>query len=120
MGHDTTGTYPLGHSVLYDTRYADVADQARQVLIADFDIQYAYGVRMNDFWSFGFGPHASEFWWHFNPSSRSWGGLFYEAPKCNVGFLDGHVKFLRLGPYDDPGDPSTNTDQYILDPSWWR
>ena len=42
--------------------------------------------------------------------------LFYD-PLCNVGFVDGHVSLVRLGPYG-PGDTSVNTKEYVLDPDY--
>ena len=45
------------------------------------------------------------------------GGWTYD-PKCNVGFLDGHVNFMKLGPYE-PFLLALNTENYIIDPDYW-
>ena len=42
------------------------------------------------------------------PEGRGW----FVTP-----ILDGHLKFLRLGPYHDPSAYSINTDDYIIDPT---
>ena len=114
-GYATTD-HPLGHPVLYEKRYHEMEDQSRQVLIADMDLLYTWPYWM---WYTMEGPHLSQWYWHFRPRGKIiQGGLSAEPPKCNIGFLDGHVNFLQLGPYDGLGDSSTNTNDYILDPNW--
>ena len=68
------------------------------------------------------GPHGNEFMWHDRPEKHrgavaEYGNLWFYEPECPIGFLDGHVEFLRLGPYD-VGDSRINTDRYILDPQY--
>lgn len=108
---------PLGHSVLYNKPYDTMRNAARQVLVADADIFYAW-----PYWTWVMppGPHGAENFWH-TPIPRDAlevSNIIFNAPKCNIAFLDGHVTFLQLGPYDDPGDLSINTEHYIMDPDW--
>ena len=115
-GYSTTG-HPLGHPVLYEKKYHLMKDHSKQVLIADMDILYAW-----PYWSWYMppGPHLSQWYWHAPlPSGAQMvaNGLSTAPPKCNVGFLDGHVTFLRLGPYE-PLEIDCNTAKYILDPNW--
>ena len=103
----------LGESpwVLYGVPYESFDDQSRQILIAEAALQYT--------WTSWAGAHISNYNWHDpprnHPAEDVQGGTCYYEPECNVAFLDGHVQFMRLGPYDDDPD-AVNTDNYILDP----
>lgn len=115
---------PSNWWVLYGRRLGDINDQGRQVSVGDATITYMWAYAS---W-FADGPHVVWGWaaYHdrpqFNDGARQqfFEGQFHDAwvydPLSNVGFLDGHVSFLQLGPYGHPGDTSTNTSQYILDP----
>ena len=92
-------------------------EHTRQVAIGDATLQYA-SLSMNP-GSDPLGPHASEWNWHDGPTGHQspyvyrW---FYD-PMANIGFLDGHVAFILLGPHD-AGDHTINTDTYIVDPNY--
>ena len=106
------------HPVLWGKRVDDLLNQSRQVMIGDAAIFY-----MAPYWEWYTppGPHGTEMPWHDVPANHPAhlivDGVHFYDPKCNVGFLDGHVSFLPLGPYG-PVDYSANTDQYVLDPNY--
>ena len=104
--------------VLYGKRFDTIDNQSRQYSIADATIIHTW-----PYWSWAAeGPHGSEFNWHDRPENHpdalpSGTNLWFYDPKCNIGFLDGHVTFIELGPYR-PGELSMNRDQYTIDPQW--
>ena len=116
--------YGLGGGwVLYGRRLGELKNASRQV---------SWGDRTNFYmWSYGHwfpdGLHVLRGSEAFhdppqdNPDAKPqfFEGQYHDAwvydPTSNVGFLDGHVTFLELGPYWHPGDFMTNTDNYILD-----
>ncbi len=112
------GPHPEGRRILYGVPYDSVRDPARLVMLSDLDTIYTWPY----FTWYPLGPHASRFFWHYPPSPNAVFSdnyfVAFEAPKCNLGFLDGHVTFMRLGPYHDVGDINMNTDRYIIDPNW--
>lgn len=110
------GPGPLLYS-LYEVRFDEVQQASKQVLIGDIDILYTWA-----YWqSRATGPHGTHFNWHDPPSkhpeAHSESGVWTYDVKCNLAFLDGHVSFLKLGPYQ-PGEQNVNTDTYILDPDY--
>ena len=110
------GSGPLDHPVFYDTPFGSFAQPSRQVTAGDKDVDYAT-VYQN-----ALGYHGAENLWHDppqkHPDALTADSVYYYEPKCNVGFLDGHVAFIRLGPYDDPFDLRVNTEQYTIDPDY--
>ena len=112
------GLVPPNKPILWGKKLVDIKQPARQVMIADYTIEYAWGI----FGSYNEGPHGTEWMWHDpprkHPNSRlyDYPVLFYD-PKCNIGFVDGHVSLVRLGPHG-PGDTSVNTENYVLDPDY--
>ena len=105
--------------VLWGKKLTEIKQPAMQVMIADYTIEYAWGL----FGSYPEGPHGTEWMWHDPPRKHPqspqlypYPVLFYD-PLCNVGFVDGHVSLVRLGPYG-PGDTSVNTKGYVLDPDY--
>ena len=111
-----TGDTKASPWVLYGRRFGNFDEHSRQIAIGDYTIQYAWLA-----WSDPEGPHGSEFNWHDRPASQSspYNWLWFYDPKANIGFLDGHVAFILLGPHD-PGDRTVNTETYILDPKMPR
>ena len=119
MGSWYGGTYTdtdWGHAILWGKRMEDMEEVHLQLSTGDATVYYTFAYLT---W-FPQGPHATYYMWHDLPSDHpgeqaesSW---YFYGPKCNVGFLDGHVSFLRLGPYG-VGDNSVNTSRYILDPN---
>jgi len=111
-----TGEAKKSPWVLYGRRFGNFDEQSLQIMIGDSTLQYTWLS-----WSGSGGPHGSEFNWHDRPTGRvgthnyRW---FYD-PQANIGFLDGHVSFIRLGPHEE-GDLRVNTNNYILDPKMPR
>ena len=88
--------------VLYGRRFASFDDPSSQIAVGDATLQYTWLS-----WNDPQGPHGTEFAWHDTPDNHpdattSLPELWFYNPKANVGFLDGHVEFIRLGPHD-PG-----------------
>lgn len=103
--------------VLYGQPFDNFDEPLRQVAVGDATIQYMWLSP----WGGGQGPHASEFNWHDTPSGQfsPYTEIWFYDPKANVGFLDGHVAFILLGPHEG-GDLDVNTETYILDPKMPR
>ena len=104
--------------VLWGRRYNTIIDPSRLYSIADATIIYTWPLRASQ----GDGPHGSEFNWHDQPENHpdaphAYVNLWFYDPRCNVGFLDGHAAFIKLGPHQ-PGDLSMNTDRYTIDPQY--
>ena len=107
----------LQHPVFYGKPFDVFADQSQQVIIGDYTLQYAWPL-----WPMAPGPHGSHSMWHDPPENHpdavTVSNVSFYPPLCNVGFLDGHVALIRLGPYE-PGDFSANNERYIIDPDYW-
>ena len=105
--------------VFYGQPFETFGETSIQILIGDATMQYTWPVEHPSQ-----GPHHSEFNWHDPPSDHPeatsfWPEKWYYDPKSNIGFLDGHVSFIRLGPHER-ADYSVNTATYILDPKMPR
>lgn len=103
--------------VLGGRAFEEFSEPARQVMTGDAAIFYTW-----PYWyAYALGPHGVEFPWHDPPYKNSateiQDGICFYDMKCNVGFLDSHVEFLALGPYD-PGDLTMNRGAYIIDPDY--
>ena len=103
--------------VLYGQPFESFYEQGLQVAVGDATLQYMWLSP----WGGAQGPHASEFNWHDTPRSQTspFTEIWFYDPNANVGFLDGHVAFIRLGPHEG-GDLDVNTETYILDPKMPR
>ena len=114
----STGEAKESPWVLYGRRFDSFDEQSRQVAIGDATIQYMW---LSPWGGLAEGPHGSEFNWHDRPSgqSSSYTEIWFYDPMANIGFLDGHVSFIRLGPHE-AGDLDVNTETYILDPKMPR
>jgi len=101
--------------VLAHISVGSFADHSRQVMIGDANLRYTSLTRGSD----PLGPHSSVFNWHDHPSGQEspYVDRWFYDPRTNVGFLDGHVSFIQLGPHE-PGDHSINTNTYIIDPNY--
>ena len=103
--------------VLFGRPFEDFEDATRQVMTSEPTLLYTW-----PYWtSMGQGPHGLHVAWHDppykHPDSIPESTVYFYDPKCNVGFLDAHVEFLKLGPYE-PGDYSMNRGSYVLDPRY--
>ena len=98
---------------LWGMRIGEIKKPSRTMSIADNTIWYTW-----DYFIFDpEGPHGVYFPFHDSRRTPTDGlGSYFFAPRCNVGFVDGHVRFMKLGPYG-AGDHSINTNEYIIDPN---
>lgn len=113
---------PQNFWVHYQRRMGSVPDHSRQISIADATISYAWAY--GDWFPSGpylaFGATAYHDPPYNHPDQGFYEGTYHDVwfydSWSNVGFLDGHVSFIMLGPYGHPGNYSFNTDEYVLDP----
>ena len=98
-------------------KFSSVSQPSERISVGDYTWQYTWGSFNTT--TYPGGPYGTEWMWHDPPNGRSGEShypVYYYDPFCNLGFVDGHVEFLRLGPYSGLFTPNANT--YIVDPDF--
>ena len=102
------------YKALYGTSFDSIPLHSRQVSVSDLDITYAWYYQ---------GQHRSQYPYHDSPRNHpepafdEIDAYWDYAPMLNVGFLDGHISFMQLGPYESDWT-NVNTVNYTIDPDY--